>query len=294
MLALNPKDHIAAHQLGLTLMRLGRCEEAVSILQALSNLDSSDEAYADSLFRIGQCLVELKRWSEALVYFQVLYDAAVESEQSTKTLPSPDARLLSKEKLARWLEKVRPHVPEADRVPPEAPPASAGISEEEYFAELAAKPMKPQKPLDARAPLMGRDSDFTWFLFVIPASSLMRDDFPSGDHEFIPLNPGDTFSTTQSEIDLVFRLVSPTADVMPLSAQCFLESSEMTGEQRALARDDVVMTMNDQSGYFKLLPPKTGWTPGVYRCGLFAGHQASAYTHVDDVRFRIIAPRRSS
>ncbi len=295
LLALNPKDPTAAHQLGVTLMKLGRCEEALVVLQTLATLDPNDEDYADSVFRMGQCLVELKRWEEAFVYFQVLYDAAVEFEESNKNLRLPyGARVLSKEKLARWLEKVRPHVPEAQRTPPEVPPPSPGISEEEYLAQIAARPLKPQKPLDMRVSLMGRDADFSWFLFVIPAGKVMRDDFPTGDHEFIPLNPGDSFPHTQPEINLVFRLATPSADAMPLSAQCFLESSEVTGEPRALARDEVIMAMNDQSGYFKLSRPKTGWTPGLYRCGLFAGDQKSAYTHVDEVRFRIIDPPRSS
>jgi hypothetical protein len=52
--------------------------------------------------------------------------------------------------------------------------------------------------------------------------------------------------------------------------------------------------MNDQSGYFMLIPPKTGWKPGLYRCGLFVGERVSAYTNVDEVRFRIVEPRSSS
>jgi hypothetical protein len=50
------------------------------------------------------------------------------------------------------------------------------------------------------------------------------------------------------------------------------------------------MAMNDQSGYFTLPLPKNGWTPGLYRCGLFAGERTSAYTQADEVRFRIITP----
>ena len=48
--------------------------------------------------------------------------------------------------------------------------------------------------------------------------------------------------------------------------------------------------MNDQSGYFLLTRPPNGWTNGLYRCGLFAGEKTSAYTLVDEVRFRIVAP----
>jgi len=295
VLALNPRDYTAAHQLGLVLMELGRCKEALTVFETMAQLDPKDEDYADSVFRMGQCLVELKRWSEAYVYFQILYDAAVEFEESTKNIRLPyGTRVLSKEKLARWIEKVRPHVPEADRIPSEDPSSSPGLSEEELYAKRAAEPLKPQKPLDTRASLMGRDADFSWFQFVIPASKVMRDDFPTGEHEFIPINPGDSFPTTQQEIDLVFRVVSSSYDAVPLTAQCFLETSEMTGENRALVQDQVIMSMSDQSGYFKLSPPKTGWTPGLYRCGLFAGDRTSAYTHVDEVRFRIIAPRRSS
>ena len=90
----------------------------------------------------------------------------------------------------------------------------------------------------------------------------MRDDFPTGAHEFIPLNPGDSFPTTQQEIYLVFGLVSASYDAVPLTARCFLETSEMTGEQRTVAQDRIMTTMNDQSGYFMLTPPKTGWTAG--------------------------------
>lgn len=54
------------------------------------------------------------------------------------------------------------------------------------------------------------------------------------------------------------------------------------------------MSMSDRSGYFMLSPPETGWTPGLYRCGLFVGERTSADTQVDEVRFRIIEPALSS
>jgi hypothetical protein len=48
------------------------------------------------------------------------------------------------------------------------------------------------------------------------------------------------------------------------------------------------MAMSDQSGYFTLGRPDQGWTPGLYRCGLFAGERTSAYTQADEIRFRIL------
>ena len=303
MLVLNPNDALANYQLGLTLMQLGRCKDALTVFGKMSNLDPNDEDYADTVFRMGQCLVELEQWEDAFVHFQTLHDAAVEFEETNKNVALPaGTRVLDKNKIARWLEKVRPHVPElaklkadeaADPVLSSDSPPTTISPEEELYAR-ATERFKPQKPLDQRAALMGRDADFSWFRFVIPASKVVRDDFPTGAHEFIPLNPGDSFPTTQPEIYLVFGLVSASFDAMPLTARCFLETSEMTGEQPAIAQDRVITTMNDQSGYFMLPPPKTGWTAGFYHCGLFAGEHTSADTLVDEVRFRIVAPGRQS
>jgi tetratricopeptide (TPR) repeat protein len=303
MLTLNPNDALAHYQLGLTLMQLGRCKDALTVFGKLSNLDPNDEDYADTVFRMGQCFVELEQWEDAFVHFQTLYDAAVEFEEQNKNIRlPPDMRVLDKKKIARWLDTVRAHVPELAKLKAEeasdralsidAPPAKT-LSEEDLYAK-AIKLFEPQDLLDQRASLMGRDADFSWFRFVIPASKVMRDDFPTGAHEFIPLNPGDSFPTTQPEIYLVFGLVSASFDAVPLTASCFLEISETTGNRPAVAQDHVMTTMNDQSGYFMLSPPKTGWTPGLYHCGLFAGERTSSDTLVDEVRFRIAPPPRSS
>ena len=301
MLALNPNDALANFQFGLTLMQLGRCKDALAVFGKMSNLDPTDEDYADTVYRMGQCLMELEQWEDAFVHFHTLYDAAVEFEKQNKNvrLP-PDTRVLDKNKIARWLEKVRPHVPELAQLKDEAAanPAPSGestpatVSPEEELYARAAERFKPQKTLDQQASLMGRDADFSWFRFVIPASKVVRDDFPTGAHEFIPLSPGDSFPTTQAEIYLVFGLVSASFDALPLTARCVLETSETTGEQLAISQDRVMTTMNDQSGYFLLPPPTTGWAAGLYHCGLFVGERTSADTLVDEVRFRIMAPRR--
>ena len=94
-------------------MQLGRCKDALTVFGKMSNLDPDDEDYADTVFRMGQCLVELEQWEDAFVHFQTLYDAAVEFEESNKNVAlPPGTRVLDKNKIARWLEKVRPHVPE--------------------------------------------------------------------------------------------------------------------------------------------------------------------------------------
>ena len=86
----------------------------------------------------------------------------------------------------------------------------------------------------------------------------------------------------------VFGLVTASYDEIPLAARCFKETAELKGAQTAVAQDHLIMSTNDQSGYFVLSRPATGWATGLYRCGLFAGEQTSAYTQVDEVRFRIL------
>ncbi|MBH0193222.1 MAG: tetratricopeptide repeat protein [Nitrospira sp.] len=302
MLVLNPKDTLATHQLGLTLMQLGRCEEALAVFGKMSDLDPSEEDYADTTYRMGQCLVELERWEDAFLHFQMLYDAAVEFEEANKNIALPaGTRMLSKEKIARWLDKVRPHVPESAALQAQAEKSAGPSRESAQVAEpsteaLYAKaiaPVKPQRALDAGATLMGRDADFSWFRFVIPSAKVVRDDFPTGAHDFIPLSPGDTFPATQGEIYLVFGLVSASYDAVPLTARCSLETFVTAEPQQIIAQDHVLTSMNDQSGYFMLSRPKGGWPTGLYRCGLFAGERTSAYTLADEVRFRIVAARYS-
>ncbi|NWF74762.1 MAG: tetratricopeptide repeat protein, partial [Nitrospirae bacterium] len=191
LVVLNPNDPLAHHHLGLTLMRLGRCKDALTMFGKVSQLDPSEEDYLDTVFRMGQCLAELEQWEDAFVHFQILYDAAVEFEQLNKNVQlPPDTRVLDKKNISRWLEKVRPHVPElakaadreaAGRLTPDDPSPTAIAPEEEVYTR-AADLFKPQKPLDQRVSLMGRDADFSWFRFVIPAAKVIRDDFPTGAH----------------------------------------------------------------------------------------------------------------
>jgi hypothetical protein len=278
-------------------MQLGQCKEALAVFGNMSNLNPSEEDFADTTYRMGQCYVELERWEDAFIHFQILYDTAVEFEETNKNVALPaGTRVLAKEKIARWLDKVKPHVPELVKLKEEEAKRekelgnqTAAPPEEALYAK-AVERMKPQKALDTGAAIVGRDADFSWFRFVIPATKVMRDDFPTGAHEFIPLYPGDTFPATQPEIYLVFRLVSDSFDAVPLIARCGLETSDMTEDPQTTVQDRVMTTTNDRSGYFLLTPPKSGWATGFYRCGLFAGEQTSAYSYVDEVRFRIVEP----
>ncbi len=303
ILALNPHDYAATHELGMTLLALDRCEEAIEVFGDLSAMDPSDEVYADAFFRVGRCLMKLEKWTEALPYFEILYEAALDFDERTKDAPpKADLRVLNSETLAAWVERVKAHVPAPNQAPPrqnvaEAVPQAnadspAPLTEEELYQRIATDRLNPEKQIYKRASLMGRDADFSMFRYIIPANRVMRDDRPTGTHEFIPIEPHDTFSDSQKEIYLVFGLVTASYDEMPLSVECFIERATNNANQIPLARDHVIMNMGEQSGYFLIDQPQAGWTPGLYRCGLFVGSELSAYTHADEVRFRLL-PRAS-
>ena len=285
----------------MTLLGLDRCEEAIEVFASMSTMDPSDEVYADAFFRVGRCLMKMEKWTEALPYFELLYEAALDFEERTKDAPpKADLRVLNTETLAVWVKRVKDRIPadaipEPDEaIPAVAPDTPAPLTEDELYEKIAREELHPQKQIYTRASLMGRDADFSMFRFVIPANRVMRDDRPTGTHEFIPIEPHDTFPDTQEDIYLVFGLVTASFAEMPLSAECFIETPKPNANQIPWARDHVIMNMGDQTGYFIVTQPESGWTPGLHRCGLYVGSELSAYTHADEIRFRIIQPPQAS
>ncbi len=318
LLALKPNDHRVTYELGSTMMELGKHDKAITLLQKSIELGPTSgdfsEIFLDSIFRIGKSLVALERWEEALLHFEILQELAIvppevrvsqlqnadgrnpveaSTEESTVPPMTLSGKVIDERELNEWFQKVWQHIPKPT-LPnqPDAnqtlPSADSGDLPPDYYSTMAAKKFKPDELIHTRASLMGRDADFSWFRYVIPAGEVMRDDLQVGQHEFIPINPTDTFPTTQQEIYLVFALVTASYDAVPLTAECFLETSQIVWNQAPLTQDQVVMSMNEQSGYFVLSPRESTWKPGLYRCGLFVGQEASAYTQADEVRFRIL------
>lgn len=238
MLALKPNDFRATHDLGRALMGMGRCQDAVDVFEKMSGLSPSDEVYADTFFRIARCLMKLEKWSEALLYFEVLDAAAVEFDLATKDVPTKGGlTVLDADKLAEWIKEVKQPLPnQADEhIPPIDPNSPTPMTEEELYDQLAKEKLKVDDPIFTRASLMGRDANFSLFRYVIPANHVMRDDRPTGAHDFIPIDLHDTFPTTREEIHLVFGFVAASHDEVPLIAECYLETSKITGDQHAVA-----------------------------------------------------------
>ena len=155
ILALKPSDYAATHELGMTLLGLDRCEEAIEVFANLSSMDPSDEVYADAFFRVGRCLMKLGKWTEALPYFELLYEAALDFDERTKDAPpKAELRVLNTETLAMWVERVKKHIPASGKATPKpdvnkAVPAveaetPAPLTEDELYEKIARERLNPR------------------------------------------------------------------------------------------------------------------------------------------------------
>ena len=284
---LKPANHRAYYDLGKTLMELARCEEAIQILETGIRLSPSGDVYPDSIFRIGQCMARLGQWTEAKKRFERVRD--IESWRSepiySMTFPHKDVVDSALEEAIRHADNARqPSSPSRIIIPHNAAAPKTPVPPSH------TKPLKAaiSTPLLGRDATISRDSGRAWFQHVIPARSIERDDLQTGMHEFIPIDPGDTFRPNDHEIFLVFSSLSPSYDATQLTAEYVLDTGGETPQESPLGRDSVVLSMNEQSGYFVLTPPDGGWPVGMYRVDLFMGDEVARSTQVDEVWFRVV------
>ena len=284
---LKPTNHRAYYDLGKTLMELARCEEAIQILETGIRLSPSGDVYPDSIFRIGQCMARLGQWSEAKKRFERVRDI-----ESWRNEPIYSMTFPHKDMVDSALKEARRHADNDSQ--PSVPPLT--IKSNDVAESKSSLPSSHPKPLKAAisTPLLGRDATISrdsgraWFQHVIPARSIERDDLQTGTHEFIPIDPGDTFHPHDQEIFLVFASLSPSYDATQLTAEYVLDSGVEKPRDHPLGRDSVVLSMNEQSGYFVLTPQEGGWPVGMYRVDLFMGDEVARSTQVDEVWFRVV------
>ena len=287
VIELKPTNHRAYYDLGKTLMELARCEEAIPILETGIRLSPSGDVYPDSIFRIGQCMARLGQWTEARVRFERVRDIESWRNEPIYSMTFPHKGMVDSalEEAIRHTHSAK--LPSSPSLPVE--PNDVGKPK----SSISPAPTKPLKaaistPLLGRDATISRDSGRAWFQHVIPARSIERDDLQTGTHEFIPIDPGDTFTPNDLEIFLVFASLSPSYDATQLTAEYMLDSGTDGPRDNPLGRDSVVLSMNEQSGYFVLTPPESGWPVGMYRVDLFMGDEVARSTQVDEVWFRVV------
>ncbi len=293
-LTLNPEDHRAWYDLGLTRMELGRYEAAIEAFETGIKLTKFAEFYPDSVFQIGRCLAKLGRWREAIARYERVLAIRDWRHEDFYALNFPDLA-----KVQAALEEARLHI-QADLGTHEASEVvvqGERLGPEPYEYPLPPlrnghKYVEPLPTLDELTPI-GTDTVHGAFRQLITARTVIQDDVQTGLHEFIPVNPTDTFQQQDPEVYLVFTLTSNQEDLeVKVTSRWVAEQVRGLAPGTLVGTDTILLGLNERSGYFRLVRPQGGWSPGLYRVDLYLGPQVSAYTHIADLRFRIVADPR--
>jgi tetratricopeptide (TPR) repeat protein len=289
VLRIDPGDHKALYDLGLTLMELGRYDEAIASFREGIRQTKFAEWYPDSLYQIGRCLAKLGRWEEARARFERVIEIQDWRTDTVYGMTFPDLRAVRAS-----LEEARAHLST-----PEPPPAgeATDLAVELVRPRSETNPMPalgPSRPLPESIPLpthvavIGMGDAQGWFRQMVPARGVVQDDLPTGLQEFIPIGPTDTFAPDDPEIIIVFTLTSVPYDEIALTTRWVTERAETVSANTLIGIDTALLTLNDKSGYTRLKRPKDGWPIGVYRVDFYLGDQVDAYTHTAEARFRVV------
>lgn len=296
LLTINPEDDKAFYDLGLTLMELGRYEEAIGFFDNVFRLTKYGPWYPDSVFQIGRCLAKLDRWQEALSRLKRVLEIQDWAEEMMYGMNFPN--LVD---VQAALEEANRHVPPSQRV--DASEVERKIKEEkanvlkleEYTIPPFANGQSFAAPIafPTQVTTLGAGDAQGWFRQMVPARGVVQDDLPTGLQEFIPIGPTDTFAPDDPEIIIVFTLTSVPYDEITLTTRWLVERGGTVPPNTLIGTDTALFTLNDKSGYVRLKRPKDGWPIGLYRVDFYVGDQVSAYTHTAEARFRVIAAGRA-
>jgi hypothetical protein len=290
VLQIDPGDHKALYDLGLTLMELGRYDEAIASFREGIRQTKFAEWYPDSLYQIGRCLAKLGRWEEARARFERVIEIQDWRNETVYGMTFPDLRAVGAS-----LEEARVHLSTSEP-PPVGVPADLAIelirprSETDPTPALGpSQPLPESISLPTHVTVIGSGDAQGWFRQMVPARGVVQDDLPTGLQEFIPVGPTDTFAPDDPDIIIVFMLTSVPYDEITLTTRWANERAGTLPPNTLIGTDTALLTLNDKSGYTRLKRPKDGWPIGVYRVDFYVGDQVDAYTHTAEVRFRVVA-----
>lgn len=293
VLTIDPGDHKALYDLGLTLMELGRYDEAIAPFREGIRQTKFAEWYPDSLYQIGRCLAKLGQWSEALARFERVIAIQEWRTDTVYGMTFPDLGAVRAS-----LEEARAHLITPERTPV-VPPTELAVELVRPRSETDPMPATgPSRPLPEAIPLptqvavLGAGDGQGWFRQMVPARGVVQDDLPTGLQEFMPIKPTDTFVPDDPEIIIVFTLTSVPPDEITLTTRWLVERAGTVPLNTLIGTDVALLTLNDKSGYVRLKRPKDGWPTGTYRVDFYVGDQVDAYTHTAEAQFRVVAGSR--
>ncbi len=294
VLRIRPSDYKAWYDLGLTLMELGRYEEALASFDEGLQVKHFGEWYPDSVFQIARCLVKLGRWNDAISRFERVLEIQDWRVEQAYGMTFPDLA-----KVESALEEAYQHVPEARQASMSRRARAREKPPEPKIDTYTIPPLANGHELIAPVPdsaylaAIGSGDAQGWFRQMVPAHGVAQDDLPTGLQEFIPIGPTDTFAPDDPEIIIVFTLTSVPYDEITLTTRWLVERGGTVPPNTLIGTDRALLTLNDKSGYVRLKRPKDGWPIGLYRVDFYVGDQVSAYTHTAEARFRVIAAGRA-
>lgn len=290
VLAIMPDDYKIHYDLGLTLIQLGRYEEAIASFRAGIRVSKFGEWYPDSLYRIGLCQTKLGRWQEAAARFERVLDIQDWRKELSYGMTFPDVTAVK-----AALEDTRRHI-SANETTAVVP--AAGVAIELVRPRSETDPVPATGPHGLLPEAIALPTQVAplevgyaqgWFRQIVPARGVVQDDLPTGLQEFIPINPTDTFTPDEPEIILVFTLTSIPYDEITLTTRWLAERAGTVPPNTLIGMDTAMLTLNDKSGYVRLKRPKDGWPTGTYRVDFYVGDQVDAYSHTAEARFRVVA-----
>jgi tetratricopeptide (TPR) repeat protein len=292
VLKIDPGDHKALYDLGLTLMELGRYDDAIASFREGIRQTKFAEWYPDSLYQIGRCLAKLGRWAEAVVRFERVIEIEDWRNDTVYGMTFPDLRAVRAS-----LEEARAHLgrhqghPSMSRTEEIAVELVRPRSETTPMPALGPSQPPPESiPLPTHVAVLGLGDAQGWFRQMVPSHGVVQDDLPTGLQEFIPIEPTDTFTPDAPEIIIVFTLTSVPYDEITLTTRWTMERGGTVSPNTLIGTDTALLTLNDKSGYTRLKRPREGWPIGTYRVDFYVGDQVDAYSHTAEARFRVATP----
>ncbi|MGE3977209.1 MAG: hypothetical protein AB7F94_06425 [Nitrospira sp.] len=112
-------------------------------------------------------------------------------------------------------------------------------------------------------------------------------------HEIMPVKPTDRFAPGIPAIFIVFSFHQHYQG-FKVFGRCTPEQVAGIAPGTIVSEDAMHIALEDDSGYLKLSPPKSGWKPGRYKVEIHVGEQVNETSLMGTMRFTIVASRKQA